>query len=165
MKPKLAAAVADVHHAEASLADEYRKVGERHAADHDVFHICHRLAAQCETHVQRLTELAASEGDRLPDDGHESLVHDIVATARRKMSEVAGRSAAPGQLLLDDLRHLFVMVSDCEAAWTIVGQGAKASRHAPLIALYGSCCEEIVGQLRWVKTKLKLAAPQVLAVG
>jgi hypothetical protein len=165
MKPKLLAALREVLDAEVELAEEYRKVGERHAADHDVFHLCHTLALQCEAHAGRIREVATAAGHDLPDGGHESFAHGLIAALRRKTSEANGRTDKTGPLLLHDLRHLFVLVSDCEIAWTIVGQGAKASREQDVVELFSTCCEEVVGQMRWIKTKIKLAAPQVVAAG
>src|SRR5207253_6670925 len=97
--------------------------------------------------------------------GHESVVHSLAAVLRRRASAAMGRSDKGGPLLLRDLRHLFVLASDCELAWTILAQGAKAAREAELVELATTGCEEVVGQLRWIKTKIKLAAPQVVAVG
>jgi hypothetical protein len=34
-----------------------------------------------------------------------------------------------------------------------------------VIEMFSACCEEIVGQTRWIKTKIKLSAPQVVATG
>ena len=51
MKPKLAAAVEDLHATERSLADMFRRLAVRHAAEHDVFHLCNALAEQCEEHA------------------------------------------------------------------------------------------------------------------
>ena len=167
MKPKLAAAVKDLHEAELSLASEYRRIGERHAADHDVFHICHTLAQQCDAHAHALTSFASTRGVRLDESpaGDDSPWRSFLSTLRRSVSTVTGRSDKTGPLLLSDLRHLFTAASDCEIAWTIVGQGAKASRDDELEQLFTECCEETAGQLRWIKTKIKLAAPQVLTVG
>jgi len=166
VKPKLLKALKEVHEAEVELADEYRKIGERHAADHDVFHICTTLAKQCEAHAGRIRDITDRLGDNeLPDEGHESFLHELVATMRRKTSAALGRSDKTGPLLLRDLRHLYVLASDCDIAWTIVGQGAKAAREMEVVELFSHCCEEIVGQMRWLKTRIKAAAPQVISVG
>lgn len=165
MKPKLVSALRAVHGAETDLADEYRKVGERHAADHDVFHICPTLARQSEAHAGRVREVASIAGAELPDEGHESVAHGLRAAVRRVASDAMGRSDEAGPLLLHDLRRLYVLAADCEMAWTVVGQGARAAREVEVVELFTACCEEVVGQMRWIKTKVKLAAPQVVAVG
>jgi hypothetical protein len=150
VKPKLVTALRDLHSAEVELADKYRKVGERHAAEHDVFHICHTLASQCAARADRVADVLASGAE---------------PAARRNPSEAVGRPTGAGEPLLIDLRQLYMLTADCEAQWLIVGQGAKASREAALIDLSSTSCEEVVGQMRWIKTKLKLAAPQAVAVG
>jgi hypothetical protein len=166
VKPKLVAALREVLETEAALAAEYRKVGERHATEHDVFHTCHELALQCEAHAGRIRTLADGAGvDVGRADGHDSLLHGVVETARRKAAAAMGRTDKTGPLLLRDLRRLFTSAADCEIAWTIVGQGAKAARELEVVDLFGACCEETAGQLRWIKTRIKAAAPQVLAVG
>jgi predicted RNA-binding protein with PIN domain len=165
VKPKLASALRDLQKAESELAAEYRTVGERHAAEHDVFHICHTLASQSAARADRIAGVLESGAESPPENGHESTVHSLVAAARRTASQAISHSAASSAVLLADLRHLYSLTADCEAQWLIVGQGAKASREAALIDLTSTSCEEVVGQMRWIKTKLKLAAPQAVAVG
>ena len=147
MKPKLAAAVADLHTTELGLAAAFRRVGEGHVAESDVAIMCETLAEQCESHATRLASVARESDVRI--DGREA---------------EPARTPATGDLL-GDLRQLFPMVAACEIAWTIVGQGAKATRDTELTDLVAECCEETVGQLRWLKTKIKTAAPQALATG
>jgi hypothetical protein len=159
VKPGLHDALVDAVEAEADLAAELRRIGERHAADHDVFHLCHSLAQQCEGHVSRIRAAVPD----LPDDGHESPIHLLVAEARRLASTVSGRSSMTGALLLRDLRHLFAVAADCHLAWTIALQGAKATHAIDVVPIATECCEDINGQMRWIKTKLKLAAPQVVS--
>ena len=38
-RPKLARALRQLDDALVDLADEYREVGERHATEHDIFHV------------------------------------------------------------------------------------------------------------------------------
>jgi hypothetical protein len=68
-------------------------------------------------------------------------------------------------VLLHDLRQLFLAASDCEIAWTIVGQCAKAARDEELEEIFIKSFDEVAAQLRWIKTKIKLAAPQAITVG
>ena len=65
---KVGRTIRQLHQAETELADEFRKVGERHAAEHEVFHTCHVLAAQCEQHAGRLQLIANRYKADLPDD-------------------------------------------------------------------------------------------------
>lgn len=43
-----------LHEAELDLAEAFRKIGEAHAAEADVFHTGNTLAGQCETHAEKL---------------------------------------------------------------------------------------------------------------
>ena len=43
-----------LHAAEIDLGDEWRKVGERHATDHDVWHTGHQLAEQCAQRAEQI---------------------------------------------------------------------------------------------------------------
>src|SRR5829696_8721446 len=43
-----------LHRAELNLAEGFRKVGETHAEEADVYHICNTLAGQCEAHAEKL---------------------------------------------------------------------------------------------------------------
>ncbi len=165
MKPKLAAALGDLHAGEAELGREHRAVADRHAADHDVFHICHSLARQCDGHAEQIRSALSAAGHEAPEEGHDGPPHAVIATVRRKASEAMGRSDQTGALLLHDLRHLYALASDVEIGWTIVGQGAKAARELELVGLFSTGREEVAGQLRWIKTRIKLTAPQVLTVG
>jgi len=162
MTPKLVAAIADLHRTEGWLAREYRRIAERHAAEHDVFHLCHTLAQQCDEHEQQLASLAARRGVRLDDTSEMSPLRSALSTFRESTAAAVRRKGPPD--LLADLRLLFIAASDCEIAWTAAGQGAKATRDDELQQIFTHCCDEIVGQLRWIKTRTKQAAPQTLTV-
>ena len=51
---KLDHAIELVQDAEASLADELRTLGERHAAESDVYHVAHLLTGRCTEQLERL---------------------------------------------------------------------------------------------------------------
>jgi hypothetical protein len=64
-----------LHQAEEALAEGFRRVGESHAAEPDVFHLCRVLAEQCDAHVgalgqivERYSEQRGTEPDRLLAD-------------------------------------------------------------------------------------------------
>jgi hypothetical protein len=54
--------------------------------------------------------------------------------------------------------------SACDIAWTIVGQAALGARNEELLAVVTACESETATQLKWLKTRLKEAAPQTLVV-
>jgi hypothetical protein len=48
--------------------------------------------------------------------------------------------------------------------WTLVGQAARGARDADLLGVVTGCEEETAIQLKWLRTRLKHAAPQALVV-
>jgi hypothetical protein len=47
-------------------------------------------------------------------------------------------------------------------AWILVGQAAKGERDRELIQTVEECAKETESQRKWLTTRLKVAAPQVL---
>ncbi len=161
---KLDKAIEDVQDAEAELAKELRVVGERHAAEHDVYHLGHTLAKQCADHLERLAPFAERYGASSADERvHES--PGVLDTLRHKSAELLGRSETSGLLLLRDLRNLYLTAQEAELAWVILGQAAKAVRDPELLHEVTRCHEEAEARGKWLRTKIKESAPQVLATG
>lgn len=71
-----------LHDAEMSLADDYRTLGERHAAEHDLWHNCEVFARQCQSRAMQLWETAARYGKDLGEP-HESEVFRSLAARSR----------------------------------------------------------------------------------
>jgi hypothetical protein len=76
---------------------------------------------------------------------------------------MASRHEAAGALLLRDLRRLLRTAGEVEIDWWIARQGALVTRDEALVALFERCHEETWNHYRWLKSKIKEAAPQVLA--
>jgi hypothetical protein len=160
---KLDRAIEDLQAAEVELAKRLRTVGERHAAEHDLYHLGHALARGCADRLARLGPMAqrygtATDPDRAADSGED------VDALRRKGSQLLGRTEVAGQLMLSDLRQLYVTARAAEIAWVILLQAAKAARDRDLIELASHCHEEAETCATWVRTRIKESAPQVLAV-
>jgi hypothetical protein len=51
-----------------------------------------------------------------------------------------------------------------DLSWTLVGQSAQAVRDNDLLDTVSACEGDTAGQLKWLKTRMKQAAPQVLVV-
>jgi hypothetical protein len=49
-------------------------------------------------------------------------------------------------------------------AWTLVGQAAQGARDRELLAVVARCEGETAIQLKWLRTRMKEAAPQALVV-
>lgn len=157
---KLVLALRELHRSETSLAQRFRRVGERHKADHDIFHLCADLAGWSENHVAKLAGAGRSRGVRLaespPRPGR------VLSSLRELTSVVLGRRPEPGLLLLADLRSLHLHAAAVSVDWELLAQGAQAARDQELLELAARCHPETLRQMDWANTKLKELAPQVL---
>ncbi|MEU4398337.1 hypothetical protein [Micromonospora orduensis] len=66
--------------------------------------------------------------------------------------------------LLRDLQDLYLLAAECDIAWTVVGQAAYGAREDELLAVVRRCEGETAIQLKWLRTRMKAAAPQALVV-
>ena len=158
---KLDLAIAETHAAERELGEELLRLGERHRADHDVYHLGRTLSAFCDEHVAALAEQGERHGASLDarpaQDGPRPL-----EAAREKGAELMGRRPEPALLLLRDLRELHLLACRASISWTILGQGAQAARDGDLLDVVARCHPRTLRTLRWTTTKIKESAPQVL---
>ncbi|BCJ48389.1 hypothetical protein GCM10010168_76850 [Actinoplanes ianthinogenes] len=140
-------------HAEQTLAESLRTVGEGHAQHPDVLFTCRTLAGMSEEHVRRLSPIvdrygASSAGDvREPERLHAGGLAQV-------------RSGPVG--LLRDLQDLHVLGTLAQTTWTAVYQAAQALRDTELIELCRHASGHNSRQLSWLNTRLKAAAPQSL---
>jgi hypothetical protein len=162
---KLGRAITQLHKSERDLADAYRRVADRHAVEHDVYHMGHLLAGQCQAHAERLRPFLDRYGARTRELDAPELWENVIGTLRRTGAELAGRSELTGLLLLRDLRRLYLMAGEVEINWWMVRQGAMAARDGELAELFEGCHEETWNQLKWIKTKVKESSAQVLVGG
>lgn len=162
-KPKLGRTLKQLHKSLGDLADEYRKVARRHAAEVDVFHMSHTLAEQCELQAQLLDRHAERYDTELPNGDQDGLWEGILAPLRRTQADSLRQSSLPGLLLLRDLRQLHLVIEEAAMLWLVVGQAAQAVRDPELLEDVSRSREEITKQLMWVTTRIKETAPQVLA--
>src|SRR5215218_1311233 len=125
-----------LHKAELHLAEAFRKVGEGHAAEADVYHTCNTLAKQCEAHA---------EPDRL--------YHELFDETR-----------SGGLGLIRDLHDLYLMAHACDISWTMIGQAAQGAGDQELLKIVNSCEGQTATQIKWLRTRMKKAAPQALLV-
>jgi hypothetical protein len=141
-----------LHGAEQQLAAALRAVGDGHVGEADVHHITSVLAEQCDAHAEGLGPFADRYADQERsklDEPHRDLFCGV-------------RDGPLG--LLRDLTDLYLMACECELAWTLVGQAARGARDRELLALVGQCDAETSTHVRWLRTRLKQAAPQALVV-
>jgi hypothetical protein len=138
--------------AESDLAAAFRAVGEGHEDEPDVAHQCRRLAGQCDAHASAVQPFAARYGEDAPDEPDR--MHGPPFTGAR----------SGGLGLLRDLHDLYLMASECDVAWTLVGQAAQGIRDTELFEVVQGCEGETAAQLQWLRSRMKEAAPQALIV-
>jgi hypothetical protein len=141
-----------LHQSELDLAEGFRKVGEAHSQEADVYHLTPTLAKQCEAHAEKLKPFVDRYGEEKPDEP-KKLYHELFEQTR---------SGSLG--LLRDMQDLYLMVSACDISWTMIGQAAQGLRDPELLEIVNSCEGETYNQLKWIRTRMKVAAPQTLIV-
>ena len=159
---QLASLLARLPELETELADEYRRLGDRHAADHDVYHQCESFARAAAERARKVTPHAERLGGSVDADGGHGLWSGMLEGARRASSALLGREPQSGLLLLRDLRQLLLAAEEVSIHWMLAGQGAQAARDAELLELVTECHTEVETEAKWFTTRLKVAAPQVL---
>jgi len=159
---KLDQAIDEVCGREAELVKLLRAVGGRHAAEPDLYQLGHTVAESCAEHVTRLRPFAARYGATV-DDSAAPGGPGVLDALRGKGSELVGHGGAAGLPLLRDLRELYLAAQDSELAWVVLLQAARAARDPDLVEVATACHEEADGCGRWLRTRIKEAAPQVLA--
>ena len=159
---KIGIAIERLEAAELDLAKELRATGERHAVEHDIFHMTRNLAKSCEEHVEKLRPFA--ERYDAPRD-HEGVADTsgVLETVRRKASNLVGGQPT-GLLLLDDLRKLFLSAQDVAILWVMLEQAALAKRDKEVLQVCTECETDTIAQVHWLQTRIKEAAPQALTV-
>jgi hypothetical protein len=141
-----------LHQTELDLAEGYRKVGQAHAQEADIYHLTHTLAKQCEAHAEKLMPFVDRYGEEKPEEP-EKLYHEFLEQTR---------SGSLG--LLRDMQDLYLMTSACDMSWTMIGQAAQGLPDRELLEVVNSCEKETANQMKWIRTRMKVAAPQTLIV-
>lgn len=141
-----------LHRSQLDLAEAFRQVATDHREEPDVYHECHMLAGQCEDHAERLKPFVERYGEEAPEEPD------------RLHSELFSGTRSGGLGLLRDLHDLYLMATECDISWTLIGQAAQGARDQDLLDQVHRCEEETSIQLQWLKTRMKAAAPQALVV-
>jgi hypothetical protein len=141
-----------LHKAELHLAEAFRKVGVGHAAEADVYHTCNTLAKQCEAHAEMLGPLVDRYNEEKPTEP-DRLYHELFDETR-----------SGGLGLLRDMQDLYLMAHACDIAWTMIGQAAQGAGDKELLKVVDSCEGQTATQIKWLRTRMKQAAPQALLV-
>jgi hypothetical protein len=141
-----------LHRSETLLARAFREVGAAHAAEPDVELTCEKLAADADAHAEALQPFVDRYGEDAEDEP-DRLHNDLF------------RGTRSGPLaVLRDLHDLYLLATECDITWTLVGQAAQGARDHDLIDVVGRCEGETALHLKWLKTRMKATAPQTLVV-
>jgi hypothetical protein len=158
-------ALKELYRAEEELADEYVRVGERLAAEHDVWYDCKRFPEQCHAHADAIRPFASAHEEQLPPADDATVGETTTAALRHKLSEALGRRPESGLLLLRSLRQLYLQAQEVSFHWIVAGQLAQATRDHELLAVVDELHRETLTQIKWLKTQVKQSSPQALVVG
>jgi hypothetical protein len=151
---KLPIYLALLHRAEVTLAASFRQVAEGHGHEPDVLFLCRTLARQCDQHVAALQPVVERYGEGDADDEPERLHADALTETR-----------TGGVGLLRDLQDLYMLACFVEITWTMVKQAAQGLKDSELLQVVQRCDGETSTQVRWLRTRMKQAAPQALVAG
>ncbi len=160
---KLGLALGDVCDAEGEVGRQLNVLGERHKADHDVFHLTETLQLIARANIGRLAPHGERYGVRVDaEDVPEEHGASLLEKAREKTSELVGRRPESGLLLIRDLRKLHLIYAEASINYVILGQGAQAARDRELHEACSGCHAQTLRGMKWTLTRIKIAAPQVL---
>jgi hypothetical protein len=161
---KIGLALRELYRAEEELADEYVKVGERLAAEHELWYQCKLFAEQCHAHAAAIRPFAEHHEQHLPPPDDSEVGETSTAALRHKLSELLGRRPETGLLLLRSLRQLYLQAQEVSFHWLIAGQLAQATRDQELLTVVDELHRETLTQIKWLKAQAKQASPQALVV-
>lgn len=141
-----------LHRAEQELGKAFEEVAEAHRDEVDVHFLCRQLAGECRAHAEALGPFTQRYGEEA-DDEPERLHTDLFSGVR-----------TGGLGLLRDLHDLYLMTCEAEITWTVVAQAAQGARDEDLLEVVHRCEGETAVQLKWLRGRIKQAAPQALVV-
>jgi hypothetical protein len=157
---KLGLALRELHRAERSLGRDLLVVADRHHVEHEVHHVARDLVRWSADHLVGIADAARRYDLNLDPDLPN---RGPGATVRTKLSDLTGRFATPGLLLLADLRRLHRKAAGVSLDWELVAQGAQAVKDTDLLELTQECHPQTLRQMTWTNAMLKTLSPQVLA--
>jgi hypothetical protein len=151
----LATYVGLADHSEKILADSFRAVAEGHAKVADVFHTAHTLAKLSDAHRELLAPIVQRYGEEQEEGVDEPGRLRAAGLGQARKGEIG---------LLRDLQDLQLLGSLVQTTWTVIAQGAQGLRDHQLLEVATQCNADTSRQLKWLNTRMKVAAPQALIV-
>ena len=159
---KLGVAIDDVQDAELDLAKALISLAEKHQAESDVYHMSLARAHACAEHIWLLRPFVEQYGARAVDVG-DATTPGFLDTLRQGMAAAMGHTPASGLALVHDLCAVYATAHRVEIDWIVLQQAAKAARAAELLTVVGTCAEQAEQTWKWLRTRIKDAAPEALA--
>lgn len=159
---KIGSFIEELHNAEVGLADDYRKVGARHAVEHELWYGCHTLAQQCDNRAEELRGAGDRYGERISEPHESELMGNVMAHVRHATADMIGRRPSSGLLMLRDLRQLYTAAEEVNFYWIALGQVAQAKRDRQLLETVDMLHRQLLTQIKWLETRVKEACPQIL---
>lgn len=148
---KLPVYLALLAESERTLADSFRVVAEAHGDEPDIHFLCLALADQSDEHRAALQPVIERYGE-VPDDDEPERLH----------AAGVGKARSGPLGMLRDLQDLYLLASLTDITWTAIKQAGQGLRDQELLDIVAKCDGETSVQLRWLRTRMKHAAPQVL---
>ncbi len=137
-------------HAESTLAESFRILADAHKAEADIHDLCGRHAQVCDSHVKRLAPLIEIYGERSEQE------------PERMRDKGLGKARSGPVGLLRDLQDVYLLATFTDITWAMVRQAGLALPDKNILATVSACEPETSAQLRWLRTRMQLAAPQAL---
>jgi len=134
------------------LRDSLRTVASRHQRDPEISTMATQLAGWSQQHVERLTPFAKHYGSQ-------PTAHPL-----HLRSALLYGARIGGLGLLEDLEDLLVLASSTRSTWTVLAQAAAELRDVELGQLATESGTDTDRQIAWLKTHVKLVAPQAVTV-
>jgi hypothetical protein len=159
---KLGLAIDDVQDAEMELAKQLVAMADRHLSDSDVYHMSLARAHVCAEHVWKLRPFV-EQYEAHAVDVEDATTPGFVDTLRKGAAAVIGHTPVSGVVLVKDLRETYLLANRVEISWIILQQAAKAARDANLLEVITACHEEAEQSCKWLRTHIKVSAPEALA--
>jgi hypothetical protein len=154
--------IKELHDAEVNLADDFHKVGERHAVEHDLWYGCRTMGRQAESRAEGLRVFADRYGEEIHEPHQSQLMGSMMSHVRRATADMIGRRPGSGLLVLADLRQLYVAAEEANFYWIGLGQVAQATRDEGLLETVEILHRQLVTQIKWLQTHLKETVAQLL---
>ena len=132
--------------------DAFTTIAEHHEDEPDIYEMCIKLSSWSRTHTEALERLTGIYGEEKEGEA-EQVRHALFQGPR-----------AGGFGLLRDLHDLYLLVNEAKLCWMILLQAGQALRDGELEAACLKLGGETDGQLAWLQTRIKQAAPQALVV-